>query len=223
MNERKTGRWLLISGGHLEKSFAEEIIKSKSPCHILVIDGALEAADMLGLCPEVILGDFDTVDSALLARYRTNPDIVFETHDPVKNETDTELALDYAIAHGAEHITILGALGGRMDHAIANIQGMLPVLKTGVSCEILDEQNRITLLDSRKTVTFKREESFGKYISFIPLTEKAEGITMEGFAYPLQDFTMTLGSSRGISNELAAEEAGVSFDRGVLLCIESRD
>lgn len=221
MSEKKGGHWLLISGGYLEQSFAEEVMKRIGPCHILVIDGALKVADQLGILPEVILGDFDTVDAELLASYRTNQGITFETHDPVKNATDTELALEYAILQGAKEITILGALGGRMDHALANIQALLPAMEAGVPCEILDEQNRITLVNGRRT--FKKEESFGKYISFIPLTEKVEGITMEGFAYPVQNFTMVLGSSRGISNELTAKEASVSFDKGILLCIESRD
>lgn len=221
MSEKKGGKWLLVSGGHLKPSFVEEVLRTKSYGQILVIDGALKTTDALGIRPDVVLGDFDTVDKELLLRYRAMKEIRFETHNPVKNATDTELAIEYAISRGAKELTILGALGGRMDHALANIQVMLSALQKGISCEIVDEQNRITLLNRGRI--FYKEEAFGKYISFIPLTESVEGVTLAGFAYPLHNHTLVLGNSLGISNELAEEKAVLSFDSGILICVESRD
>ena len=72
----------------------------------------------LGLVPDVIVGDFDSVDPAVLAFYRKMEHIVWEVHQPEKDDTDTELALKRAMAMGAGEIVILGATGGRLDHMI---------------------------------------------------------------------------------------------------------
>lgn len=221
MKESKSGHWLLLSGGHLNESFVKEQLKTSSFSRILVIDGALAFVKQAGIHPDVIVGDFDTVDNQLLAEYRQDPDIAFETHNPIKNATDTELAIDYALSHGAERITILGGLGGRMDHALGNLHGMVRPLRQGVACEMLDEHNRITLLNRGRT--FEKSKTFGKYISFLPLTEEVRGVTLEGFFYPLWNFTFEMGSSRGISNELSKEEARISFTEGIVICIESKD
>lgn len=221
MIEQTHTPWLLISGGNLKPDFVKEVIAAMPSCHILAIDGALCTVDRLGIRPEVVLGDFDTVDEMLLARYRADEKIIFETHNPVKDATDTELAIEYAISHGAEKITILGALGGRMDHALANIQVLLLGLQANVPCEILDEQNRIMLLN--RAHVFEKNQCFGKYLSFIPLTERVDNVTLTGFRYPLCNHTLTIGSSLGISNELVEESAEISFTGGILICIESRD
>ena len=73
-----------------------------------------------------------------------------------------------------------------------------------------------------KTV-IRKEEQFGRYVSFLPFGGDVEGVTLEGFAYPLVDFYLPYVNSRSVSNEIAEEEAQVSFTKGRLLMIESRD
>ena len=80
------------------------------------VDAGLEAVKALGLEPDMIVGDFDTVKPEVLAYYRRMEHIVWDTHQPEKDETDTELALLKAQATGCTEVVVLGATGGRMDH-----------------------------------------------------------------------------------------------------------
>ena len=86
---------------------------------------------------------------------------------------------------------------------------------------IYDARNRLYLLGGHKV--FHREEVYGKYISFLPMTETVEGLTLRGFKYPLQRRTIGLGTSLCISNELKREEGILELERGVLLCVEAHD
>ena len=126
-----------------------------------------------------------------------------------------------AARQGCEAVDILGALGGRMDHAIGNIQLMYQFFCQGMEVNIYDARNRLYLLGGHKV--FHREEVYGKYISFLPMTETVEGLTLRGFKYPLQRRTIGLGTSHCISNELKREEGILELERGVLLCVEAHD
>ena len=103
--------------------------------------------------------------------------IVWEVHQPEKDDTDTELALKRAMAMGAGEIVILGATGGRLDHMIGNIQLLYPCLQKGIRASIIDPQNRLYLIDGE--TVFRRHEVWGTYISFLPLTQEVTGITLK--------------------------------------------
>ena len=81
--------------------------------------------------------------------------------------------------------------------------------------------NRIRMVD--KFAELKKTDQFGKYVSLLPFTPEVRGITLKGFAYEVEDFTLVSGIARGVSNELKAETATISCEEGILLVIESRD
>ncbi len=108
-----------------------------------------------------------------------------------------------------------------MDHMIGNIHLLFPCLQKGIEAYILDSKNRIYLIDGERK--FYKENLWGKYISFLPLTEKVKGITLTGFKYPLFEKDIEIGSSLCISNELAEEVGTVTFADGVLIVVESHD
>ena len=141
--------------------------------------------------------------------------------EPEKDETDTELALRKAMALGCEEIAVLGATGGRADHMMGNVQLLFQCLQKGVFAYLADPQNKIYLLDGERE--YQKGQVWGKYISFLPLTERVYGITLEGFKYPLKDRDIEIGTSLCISNELAADEAVITLQDGVLIVVESRD
>ena len=116
---------------------------------------------------------------------------------------------------------ILGATGGRMDHMLGNIHLLFPCLQKGIEAYILDCQNRIYLIDGEHT--FRSSGLWGRYISFLPLTEHVDGITLTGFKYPLFDKDIEIGTSLCISNELTGEEGTITFTDGVLIVVESHD
>lgn len=214
---------LIVTGGKLDLAFAQSFLEKESFDKVIAVDAGLEAAEALGLVPDYIVGDFDTVKSDVIGRYRQMPFIVWEQHKPEKNETDTELARSRALTLGCDRIVFLGATGGRMDHMLGNLHALYACMQKGVEAWIVDRQNRICLLDEGRT--FHRRYLWGKYVSFMPYTEEVKGITLTGFKYPLHKKDIRRGEEVGlcISNELAEECANLTFDEGVLICIESCD
>lgn len=215
----KTG--LIIAGGSIEDAFVLQYMEHKKFDEIVAVDGALETARRLSLVPTQIIGDFDTVSQDTLAYFQKESTAEWVYLVPEKDATDMEMALDKAIEAGCDEIAILGALGGRMDHELANIHLLYKAEAQGVCCELLDKQNRITVL-MKSTALFKKE-LFGTYISFIPLTTQVNALTLKGFKYPLDRYCLTIGTSIAVSNELVEEEGWVEFEDGVLLCLETRD
>ncbi len=213
---------LIITGGSVDLEFARQFTGERRYGCVIAVDAGLERTAALGITPDEIVGDLDTVDRSVFEDYRQRPEVELEIHRPEKDETDTELALWTAKRKGFARIDILGALGGRMDHALGNIQLLFQAFEDGIRAEIYDEKNRIYLAGPGRTV-FYREGIYGRYISFLPLTESVEGITLTGFKYPLSDRDIRIGTSLCISNELTEEEGVLSFRKGILICVESHD
>lgn len=214
-------RCLMVTGGPLDLSFGIRFLLGRTYDLVIAVDAGLAACEALGLCPDLLVGDFDTLGRERLLEYQERSGVRADVHQPEKDETDTELALLTAARQGCEAVDILGALGGRMDHAIGNIQLMYQFFCQGMEVNIYDARNRLYLLGGHKV--FHREEVYGKYISFLPMTETVEGLTLRGFKYPLQRRTIGLGTSLCISNELKREEGILELERGVLLCVEAHD
>ena len=214
-------RCLIITGGPIDLGFARSYLSGEGFDRVIAVDRGLNAAWALGIVPDVIVGDFDSADPAALADFRRREHIVWEVHQPEKDDTDTELAIKRAAAMGAGYIVLLGATGGRLDHLLGNIHLLYPCLQRGVEACILDPGNKLYLIDGERR--FKRREVWGTYISFLPLTEEVKGITLRGFKYPLTDKDIAIGTSLCISNELAADETVITLQDGVLIVVESRD
>ncbi len=217
----KTG--LIITGGRLDLAFAGQFLQHEKVDCVISVDGGLEKTRSLGLIPDAVVGDFDTVDSKILERYQNNSSVLWDVHKPEKDETDTELAINTAIKLGCQRLVILGATGRRLDHELSNLHLLKLCLDYQVEAYLYDEYNKAYLLSHGKT--FRKEEMFGTYISFIPLTEKVKGITLRGFKYPLNRKNISIGVEAGlcVSNELADTEASIEFENGILICVESRD
>lgn len=214
-------RCLILTGGPLDTDFACEYLKNEAFDRIIAVDGGLEAAKKLGLTPDAAVGDFDTVTPQTLAFFRKKEHIIWEVHQPEKDDTDTELAIKRAISMGCDQTVILGATGKRLDHMLGNIHLLYPCLQKGMDTQILDRENRLYLIDGERR--FRRQELWGRYVSFLPLTETVRGITLRGFKYPLTDRDIEIGTSLCISNELEEDEAVITFTEGVLVVVESHD
>lgn len=171
--------------------------------------------------PNYVVGDFDSVSTKILESYQDKPEITFRKYNPEKDNTDTDIALRLAIELKSSSIIILGALGKRMDHAISNIHILKEALKAKIPCQILDTYNRIYLIDSK--ITLQKSQTYGKYISLIPLTSIVEGLTLTGFKYPLKNASLSIGLSLGVSNEIEKEVANIELKNGILIVIESKD
>ncbi len=189
--------------------------------NIIAGDRGLEALYQLKIIPNHVVGDFDSVSPEILKFYKKQSQIIFHTYNAEKDNTDTDIALQLAIRLKSSKITIMGALGKRMDHAIANIHILKDALEANIPCQILDEHNRIYLINT--SIQLEKDKIYGKYVSLIPLTSTVEGLTLTGFKYPLKDYTLPIGTSLGISNEIVTDTAHIEMNNGILIVIESRD
>ena len=185
---------------------------------IICADGGAAHAKRFGVKPHILLGDFDSISAGDLEYFKQQGSEVME-FPAEKDMTDTELAVDIAVRRGSRHIVILGGIGTRLDHSLANILLLRKMWEMGVSGTIADEYNEITLITDRITIT--REE--GVRVSLIPLSDEVKGVTTKGLYYPLYSATIKQGSSWGISNEFSEETAEVTLTEGLLLVVRSRE
>ena len=215
---------LIITGGTVDIEWLKSISPSCFHSKIMAADRGLFYAEQAGLSVDYILGDFDSLPGGLLDKYRDR-DVQIRTYPPEKDYTDTHLALLWAVEEGAEKVTIVGGMGTRFDHSFANIGLLSVLLEKGIQAEILDPYNRIFMMDKEHsgTVRIQRQPDEEEYISLIPYTEKVTGITLHGFKYPLINETLTIGISRGISNELIEEEGLIQVEEGILIVSVSSD
>lgn len=211
---------LLVAGGTVEPESSMQFIKKWKPDKIIGIDRGMEFLYEQKLTPDLLVGDFDSACSRVKEHYRALG-VLVRQYRPEKDATDTEIGVRAALEMGAGEITILGATGTRIDHMLGNIQVLMLPLQKEVKACLLDAHNRIRLLSKR--MVLKKEHMFGDYVSFLPLTTRVEGLTLTGFKYPLEHYTMTSDNSLGISNEIAAEEAEISFQKGILIMVEAHD
>lgn len=210
---------LIISGGELSPDFLKTFIENKNIGNIIAVDKGLEMLNKINMIPNYIIGDFDSVSENILQEY-TEKNIKIVKLNPEKDYTDTHMALKLAIELESKEIYILGALGRRIDHALANIHILKEALENDIECKILDENNEIELITTGKKWLQNVEY---KYISLIPLTTKVEGITLTGFKYPLNDAVLEIGHSIGVSNELIKDTATIDVKSGILIMIKSKD
>lgn len=212
---------LIITGGSIDASFAKQYIGERKWDFIISADSGMEFCHEADILPDLILGDFDSARPETLAFFKEKCPGNIRTYPAQKDETDTELAILKAVEAGAQEITILGGTGTRLDHVLGNIQLLKMALDAGVDCRIVDAHNRIRMIDKR--LELERSGQFGRYVSLIPFTPRVDGLTLTGFAYEVEDFTLMNGKARGVSNEIAAQKAVIDLKDGILLVIESDD
>ena len=204
---------IIIANGQIHDSdFYRSLI---APTDLVICaDGGVNNALALGLQPQVVIGDLDSLDSDLQAQLEGKGCQVL-AHPARKNETDLELALYYAIEHEVNEILILGALGGRIDQTLANVLLLaLPELRS-VKTKIINGRQEVFLIKDEALI----EGQVGDTLSLLPLTEEATGIYTEGLEYPLENGTLHLGPARGVSNTLTAPQARVRVGQGLLLAV----
>ena len=212
---------VIVVGGHIEDGFAKEFIVQEKPDFCIAADSGMNFFYRTGLKPEWIIGDFDSASGEALEYFKGQTDISWIKLNPVKDDTDTESAIQKAIALGAEKITLLGATGTRIDHMLGNIELLGIGLQNHVLIQIVDERNRVRMIDSG--ITLEREKQFGKYVSLIPYTNVVKGLTLTGFKYPLDRYDLKGFCSLGVSNEIIEASATIKFEQGILIVIEARD
>lgn len=195
---------------------------NENKCFWIGVDRGVFTLIQRGIKPDMAFGDFDSVSGEELEEITTKVSELYR-FNPIKDETDMELALEWAFEQQAEKIQIFGATGGRLDHFFANVQLVIGPVLSGKAFDvsIIDKTNRVY---AKGPGQYKIEKTGRyKYVSFVPVTSEVKGLTLEGFKYPLKDAYIPLGSTLCISNELINDCGTFSFSEGILLVIRSSD
>ncbi len=212
-----SGKCIIVGAGDL--TMGEITVGEEDLC--IAVDGGLSYCPILGVEPDVILGDFDSVSEkereAIEVLKEQIPERVVEL--PVeKDDTDMLAALKYGLESGYKDFRIYAGTGGRFDHTLANIQCLLYLKNHGAVGYLVDGMGMILVLQN-ESVSFRKEME--GYLSLFALGKEAKGVSIRGMKYPLEGYTMTNDFPVGISNEFIGEEASIALEDGELVCMIS--
>lgn len=204
----------VFAGGVIENpGFIDKKELLESCSFIICADGGYRYAEALGIIPDLFVGDFDSYSGELPGGIEVHKSV------PEKDDTDTLLAVREAIEAGYSEIRLYGALGARIDHAIANIQTMIFAHSRGCELKIIDEANEMFLQGAGERSYIRRD---GWYFSLFAVGGNAHISSCRGVKYPIEDYQMTPEFPIGVSNEITADKAILRVDSGLVLVIRSK-
>lgn len=212
---------VIVSGGTIDRDFAFERLEQLNPEIIIGVDRGLAFLHENQIMPTYIVGDFDSVDTNIVEYYKKNTNVPMREFNPVKDATDTEIALRLAIELGVKELYILGATGSRLDHVWGNVQTLKVAHDAGVKAYIWDSNNRISLLE--KETILKKKDMYGTYFSLFPLGGSVEQFSIEGAKYLLNKHTLSPFNSLCVSNEIQEEKVKITFPFGEVILMETKD
>ncbi len=208
---------IIVASGNLLFSTGIKSLLKKADL-IIAADGGASHLKQMNIHPHFIIGDMDSIhqDTKLFFEKNLTPIITYPSR---KDNTDTDLCIDFALQKGATAITLLGVTGTRLDHTLANIFLLRRLADLGVESRIMDANNEIYLVTDHLKLNGKK----GEFLSVIPISDKVTGLTLTGLEHPLENASISMGSSLGISNSFKKTCATISIATGVLLVTKSRD
>ncbi|MEG0692805.1 MAG: thiamine diphosphokinase [Oscillospiraceae bacterium] len=181
--------------------------------YVIAADGGYAYLQQLHISPDLVVGDFDS-----LGTVPENETII--KHPVMKDDTDMMLAVKEGFQRGYKTFVIYGGLGGRIDHAIANIQTLAYISHHGGIGFLSGNHQMITLI-TNTSISF--DKSVGGIISVFSNSSCAHGVDLEGLLYPLENATLTSNYPLGVSNEFTGREATVRVKDGSLIVMWSGD
>jgi thiamine pyrophosphokinase len=206
---------IIVSNGRFgDASFFKKKFSEMADRLIICCDGAAQNLIKTKIKPDIVIGDMDSINTFQLADFKKEG-IIINEYPTKKDFTDTELALDCALNMNPSAIYIWGALGGRIDHILGNVFLLLRGKRAKVNTYLIDEYAEAFL--PKNEVIFN--DTVGCTVSLLALTPKVDGITLSGFAYPLNNETLLMGETRGLSNYIKESTAKINFVSGDLLVI----
>ena len=179
-------RSIIISGGELDEALTLSVLNDKEDRCVIGVDRGVEFLYYHQIMPDYIVGDFDSTKEEIRDYYKNETNVPVREYNPVKDASDTEIAIRLAMTLGSREMLILGATGGRVDHLWANVQSLMIPFKAGIDAKILDSQNMITIIGDGETY-IRRDEAFGTYFSVFPFGEDVFGFNISGAKYPLKN------------------------------------
>ena len=205
----------VVAGGQIrDLSFFQSKLLEFKPSGIICADSGAGHLYPIGVIPQVIVGDMDSLSPEALDYFKEQGCKIIRSPE-AKDETDTQLALEYAFEMAPDEIYLFGAVGSRIDHTLANISLLVPGVKKGIHIKLIDEWCEAFIVSHEYVV----DGEIGQTVSLLPFSDVVKGITLDGFEYPLKNGVMEMGRPYGISNRLTAKRGVISVSSGYLLVI----
>lgn len=219
MNETDWRQVVILAGGiPLSPRDVNRFVQPED--RIIAADGGYGMCAAAGRRADVLIGDMDSIDPKWLRKAEDEGTEIL-TFPREKDQTDLELALEYAVrTRGAKEIRMLGALGGRWDMSFGNLCLLLHPMLKETDVRLVEPGTEIRLMNGPRLITL-----FGKpgdRLSLIPFGDRVEGLRLNGLRYGLHHETLPPGSTRGISNIFVQEEATIEWAAGNLLILHDR-
>ena len=181
--------------------------------YIICADGGILIAEQNGVIPDMVLGDLDSVEAV-------NKKYNFIKHPKEKDDTDTLLCIKYGMEKGFKDFVIIGGIGGRLDHTIANLQTLAFAKENGVNARVLSKDAFCIMIADGEKLELKKAENC--YLSVFSYSDVCEGICIKGTKYELSDAQLKNTFPLGVSNEFKDEKAEISITKGKLLIVVSK-
>ena len=201
-------RGIIFAGGDFSAQMDLNDVISEGSI-VVCADSGYDNALKAGADIDAIIGDMDSVESLLPKKIKQ---IKLKCE---KDDTDTQACIDYLDSLDCKEIILLGALGGRADHMLANIMLIIYAAKKGIKLTIKTEDTEIFPVSGNVEI----EGQKGDILSLIPVLSDAEGVTLAGLKYPLSDAVLETGKTVGISNEFVENKAVITVEKGIVISI----
>ena len=206
---------VVVAHGELDPRDAGQLVDADL---VIAADGGALALERIDRRPDLLVGDLDSIDGALLDRL-VAAGVRVERHPIDKDASDTELGLDAAIASGATSIVLIGATrGDRLDHELANLLLLADPALAGRDVRAVHGATTVRVAFAGAEIALGRP---GDLVTLLPIGGDARGVRTVGLRWELEGSTLVLGRSRGLSNEVVATGASVGLERGTLLVVET--
>jgi len=200
---------ILSNGEYGESEIYREYIKKADK--IICADGGANQAYKMGIIPDYIIGDMDSI-KAEIKEYFLQNQVTFKKFPRRKDFTDTQLALSLAEDIGAREIIFLGTMGKRLDHALSNLYCSIDTVLRGIKVTHITPEYKIYLINRTQEI----EGQKGDLVSVFSLSDFAYGVSEAGFEYPLENVVMENKKPYGVSNVLTDRKGIISVEEGIL-------
>ena len=205
----KRKRCVIVSGGDF--SPAEGLRPGED--FVIACDRGYTYCSRLGLKPDLVISDFDSY------RGEVDASVPVNAYASEKDDTDTMLAVRCAVEHGFDELLFCCALGGRLDHLIANLQALVFARKHGIRASLRSEDTEVIALMNERLLIPHRK---GWSLSVFAFDGPCRGVCIRGAKYPLENAEILPSFPIGVSNQWASGQAEIAVSEGILLVVLSR-
>ena len=208
---------IVLNGKIQDYNNIKKIIMKEKYDYIICADGGANHIYNMDMMPNYIIGDLDSIKQNIVDYYK-NCNVKFEQFPSKKNETDSELCIYLADKLNTKELHLIGALGGRIDHTLANINLLYYIRSMNIIPKIICENEEMYIAINEEIIVDGKK---GDTISVIPINGDAKGVTLYNLEYPLNDYCMKFSVPLGISNVMLGSKCSIKVKQGNLIVIKN--